>query len=144
MRLAPLAFALFMACASADVSREAEVRAAMSGFMTALNALDADGMASYFADDMTAFFPVAAAERQDGKAAIVGIFQRYVEATKQTVTKTNIVPEDLRVAMRGDVAIVTFNVHNPAAVSRRTFVFERRAGRWLIVHMHASNYRTAP
>jgi hypothetical protein len=53
--------------------------------------------------------------------------------------KTNIVPEDLRVDLRGDTAVVTFNVHNPSAVSRRTFVWRRGADGWRIVHLHASN-----
>jgi hypothetical protein len=43
------------------------------------------------------------------------------------------------VTQSGNVAIVTFNVHNPSAVSRRTFVWRRDAGTWRIVHMHASN-----
>jgi hypothetical protein len=45
----------------------------------------------------------------------------------------------LRVQQSGDVAVVTFNVHNPSAVSRRTFVWRHDAGGWRIVHMHASN-----
>ena len=53
--------------------------------------------------------------------------------------KTNIVPEELRVDQRGDTAIVTFNVHNPSAVSRRTFVWRWERGAWRIVHLHASN-----
>ena len=72
---------------------------------------------------------------QDGKAAIAKVFHDYVAGSK----KTNIVPEDLRVQQRGDIAIVTFNVHNPSAVSRRTFVWRRDARGWRIGHMHASN-----
>lgn len=108
----------------------------MAGFMSALNDLDAERIASLFADDATAFFPVVKAERVDGKAAIVAVFRDYVAGSTK---KTNIVPEDLHVTQSGDVAIVTFNVHNPSAVSRRTFVWRRHAGTWRIVHMHASN-----
>jgi ketosteroid isomerase-like protein len=122
-----------LACASA---RDAGVRTAMAGFMDALNDLDADRIATHFADDATAFFPVVKAERLDGKAAIVAVFRDYVAANTK---KTNIVPEDLHVTQSGDIAIVTFNVHNPSAVSRRTFVWRRDAGTWRIVHMHASN-----
>lgn len=64
------------------------------------------------------------------------VFRQYVAASKK---KTNIMPEDLRVQQHGDVAIVVFNVHNPSAVSRRTFVRRRDARGWRIVHMHASN-----
>jgi ketosteroid isomerase-like protein len=122
-----------LACASA---RDAGVRAAMASFMDALNNLDADRIATHFADDATAFFPVVKAERLDGKAAIAAVFRGYVAANTK---KTNIVPEDLHVTQSGNVAIVTFNVHNPSAVSRRTFVWRRDAGTWRIVHMHASN-----
>jgi len=117
---------------------DAEVRAAMSGFMDALNALDADRMASLFADDVTAFFPLTKAERVNGKTAVMDVFRSYVAATPHP---TNIVPEDLQVFSAGDLAVVTFNVHNPSAVSRRTFVFQRVGGRWLITHLHASNFK---
>ncbi|HWW62536.1 MAG TPA: nuclear transport factor 2 family protein [Thermoanaerobaculia bacterium] len=117
---------------------DAEVRAAMQGFMDALNALDADRIASYFADNITAFFPTAQGDRVNGKAAVVEIFRTYVAATSKP---TNLVPEDLQVTMSGDLALVTFNIRNPAVTSRRTFVFRRSGGRWLITHLHASNFR---
>jgi ketosteroid isomerase-like protein len=125
-----------LGCASA---RTPDAREAMRDWMTALNSLDEARIVGAFAEDATAFFPVVKAERLDGKAAIAAVFHDYVAGSK----KTNIVPEELRVQQRGDVAIVTFNVHNPSAVSRRTFVWRLDAGTWKIVHMHASNYRTA-
>jgi ketosteroid isomerase-like protein len=125
---------LFIAgCASA---RMPDVRESMRAWMDALNALDESRIVAAFAEDATAFFPVVKAERVDGKAAITAVFHQYVAGSTK---KTNIVPEDLRVDQRGDVAIVTFNVHNPSAVSRRTFVWRRDGGAWKIVHMHASN-----
>jgi ketosteroid isomerase-like protein len=133
-----IAFLLLFAlgCASA---RTPDVREAMRDWMTALNSLDEARIVGAFAEDATAFFPVVKAERLDGKAAIATVFHDYVAGSK----KTSIVPEELRVQQRGDVAIVTFNVHNPSAVSRRTFVWRLDSGVWKIVHMHASNYRTA-
>lgn len=107
--------------------------------MEALNSLDEARIVDAFAEDATAFFPVVKAERLDGKAAIAAVFHDYVAASK----KTNIVPEELRVQQQGNVAIVTFNVHNPSAVSRRTFVWRLDGGRWRIVHMHASNVARA-
>ena len=128
-----LALLLFLVgCASA---RTPGPRDAMRGWMEALNALDEARIVEAFADDATAFFPVVKAERLDGKGAIAAVFHDYVAASK----KTNIVPEDMRVQQHGDVAIVTFNVHNPSAVSRRTFVWRWEGGRWKIIHMHASN-----
>lgn len=138
LTLLPLACA---ACVSTRPTDDAPVRAAMSGFMAALNSLDSDRMATYFADDVTAFVPLAQGERVDGKAALVEIFRRYSETTRKTTARTNIVPEDLKVERHGDLAIVTFNVRSPDQVLRRTFVFRHDSRGWLITHFHASNFR---
>lgn len=134
MRRIALVLLFATACASAP---QPDVREAMRAWMAALNALDEARIVGAFADDATAFFPVVKAERVENGAGIAGIFHQYVAGSKTT----NIVPEDLRVQQHGDVAIVTFNVHNPSAVSRRTFVWRRDAGGWKIVHMHASNVK---
>jgi len=138
-RSLPLLLLLSLACASSS-SRDEPVRDAMSRFLKALNALDADAIATCFAEDVTAFFPLTQGERVDGKAAVVAIFRVYAETTKKSVQSTNIVPEDMQIDARGETAIVTFNVRNPSAISRRTFVFRRAGGQWLITHFHASNY----
>lgn len=140
-----LAALLPLACATTPpTGNDTPVRAAMDGFMEALNALDADHMATYFTDDITAFVPLAQGERVNGKAAVVEIFRRYCETTKKTTARTNIVPEDLAIDRNGDAAIVTFNVRSPDSVQRRTFVFRRGGGKWLISHFHASIFRLAP
>ena len=108
--------------------------------MAALNALDLEGMAQFFAEDITAFVPSAQAERAEGKAAVVEIFRRYVETTRAATSRTNLVPEDLRIDVRGETAVVSFHVQNAGTVARRTFVFREEAGRWLISHFHASNF----
>ncbi len=125
----------------APAAGEASVREAMTGFMDALNALDADRMAVFFADDIAAFVPLAQADRVNGKPAVVDIFRKYVETARKATAQTHIVPEDLKVDASGDTAIVTFNVRNEGAVLRRTFVFRHQEGRWLIVHFHASNFQ---
>lgn len=138
-----LAIALFLfaaACTTTGGTADAPVRAAMSGFMDALNALDVDRMAAYFADDVTAFVPLRQADRVNGKAAVVEIFRKYVEAAGGA--RTNLVPEDLRIDRYGETAIATFNLRGQGGVvSRRTFVFHLERGRWLITHFHASNFR---
>jgi ketosteroid isomerase-like protein len=134
---------LTAACASTPSVPEASARAAMLDFMEALNSLDVDRMAAFFADEITAFVPSAQAERVDGKPAVVEIFRTYAEATRETTARTNLVPEDLVVDADRDVAIVTFNVRSPEAVARRTFVFRHRGSRWRIVHFHASTFQVA-
>jgi ketosteroid isomerase-like protein len=113
----------------------------MDGFMGALNALDIDRINACFTDDVTAFVPTVKADRVSGKAAVAEIFGAYVDATKKTAPRTNIIPEDTLVEVSGDIAVVTFNVRNPASVARRTFVFRREGGAWRISHFHASNLR---
>jgi ketosteroid isomerase-like protein len=129
------------AAAAQNGSPEAEVRAAMSGFMDALNALDADRMATFFAPDITAFVPVAQAERVEGKDAVVRIFRAFVERTRPVTSRLSLVPEDLKVELSGPLAVVTFNVRDTSAglVRRRTFVWRRVEDRWLISHFHASD-----
>ncbi|HEX8411138.1 MAG TPA: nuclear transport factor 2 family protein [Thermoanaerobaculia bacterium] len=130
-----IALVLLLAAGCASTPRT-DVRQAMADWMMALNALDEARIVGAFAEDATAFFPVVKAERLDGHVAIAEVFRQYVAGSTK---KTSIVPEDLHVQQHGDVAIVTFNVHNPSAVSRRTFVWRRGARGWRIAHMHASN-----
>lgn len=94
----------------------------------------------HFAEDVTAFVPTAQPDRVDGKPAVVGIFRRYVKTTRQTTARTDLVPEDLAVDVDGGTGIATFNIRKGETVSRRTFIFRNRGGRWLIVHFHASNF----
>ncbi len=133
MRRAIVVLLFTVACATTHAT---DVREAQQAWMNALNSLDEVGIVNAFADDATAFFPVVKAERVDGKPAIAKVFHDYVAGSTK---KTNIVPEDLHVQISGTVAVVTFNVHNPSAVSRRTFVWRFSGGAWKIVHMHASN-----
>jgi ketosteroid isomerase-like protein len=135
-----LVLILLAGCASTPPASEASVQVAMAGFMEALNALDTDRIASYFDDDVTAFVPRAQGERVDGKVALVKIFANYVKVTRATTSRTNLVPEDQRIDLYGDTAVVSFHLRSPDAVGRRTFVFRRRAGQWRIVHFHASSF----
>ncbi|HEY0370988.1 MAG TPA: nuclear transport factor 2 family protein [Thermoanaerobaculia bacterium] len=137
MRRIALVTLLLLASACAT-TRSVDVADAMRDWMDALNALDEARVVDAFADDATAFFPTAKAERVDGKAAIAAVFREYFAANMK---KTNIVPEELRVQRSGDLVVITFNVHNPSAISRRTFVWRRDARGWRIVHLHASNTR---
>jgi len=147
-----LRFVLLFTCLAAACSTsappvskaadEAAVRAAMNGFMGALNALDADRMSDYFADDITGFVPLAQADRVDGHEAMSRIFRNFVVRTKPTTERLNIVPEDVEVFVSGDIGVVSFNVRekSPDVTRRRTFVFVRHGDRWLIRHAHASDF----
>jgi ketosteroid isomerase-like protein len=140
---------LTVACATTShVSKsadEASVRAAMTGFMDALNALDADGMSAFFAEDITAFVPLAQADRVQGRDAVTRIFRNFAARTKPVTSRLNLVPEDLEVQVSGDLGVATFNIREkaPDVTRRRTFIFVRSGDRWLIRHFHASDFVAA-
>lgn len=118
---------------------DAAPRAAMLGFIDALNARDLGRMMSALADDVTAFVPTAQADRVDGKVALSGILADFV-ATSPRAGPNPVIPEDLLVDAWRDVAVASFNVRDTAGrrVNRRTFVFRRDGAHWLITHFHAS------
>jgi ketosteroid isomerase-like protein len=139
MKRAFLVLFILTACATTThTNDEAEVRAAMGSFMDALNDLDAARISAAFAEDATAFFPLAQPQRANGRAEIDAVFRRYVDGAKGQ--KTNLAPQDMKVETSGDLALVTFQVPG-GSTARRTFVLRRTGGRWLIAHMHASNFR---
>lgn len=129
---------LLAGCATLPVNDETGVRAAMANFMDALNKLDGPRISACFAEDATAFVPVAQPQRANGRAAIDAIFRTYIDLQKGQTT--SLAPEDMTVQTSGDFALVTFQIVRPST-ARRTFVFQRVGGRWLITHMHASNFR---
>lgn len=120
-----------------------QVRSAMLGFMRALNALDAKAMSAYFADDITAFVPSAQTDRANGKQAVDAIFGAFVERTKPTTAALSLVPEALQVDASPTLGVVSFQIHEPTTVRRRTFVWRKTNGRWLISHFHASDVPAA-
>ena len=141
-RLAVVAL-LFASCAHVQCPRdEALFRATVNDFVAAVNALDADKLASFFAEDATAFLPVTEpASRITGRAAIAAEFHRFFDPEKKTSSGRSVVAKDVVVQFTNDVAIVTFDAGSGPMTSRRSLVFACRAGAWQIVHMHASNVR---
>lgn len=119
----------------------AEVRAAATKFIDALNTLDLAGMTALFADDITAFVPTAQPDRVNGKAAVTAIYRAYVDRARVGGPTGKTVPEDLSVEASGDLGVVTFNVRDSSGtVRRRTFVFRHTGGAWRISHFHASDF----
>ena len=138
MKRALLVLLLLTGCATTRTNDEADVRAAMASFMSALNALDADRIIGAFAEDATAFFPLSQPQRANGREEIAAVFRRYIEGSNGQ--PTNLVPQDMTVQTSGDLALVTFQIPG-GSTARRTFVLRHIGGKWLITHMHASNVR---
>ena len=54
----------------------------------------------------------------------------------------HIAPDNVRIQMLRDAAVVTFEFDREgSSLGRRTVVFQKRREAWQIVHIHASNVR---
>jgi Ketosteroid isomerase homolog len=123
-----------------------EIREALDHFLHAFENLDIQSFMRCFARDATVFFPVPEPPNLfEGKEAIQDHFEQVFAAIRQSSNRTNppfhrLVPEHLHVQLLGDASVlVTFQMSNAERLARRTFVFQKRGERWLIVHLHASN-----
>jgi ketosteroid isomerase-like protein len=137
-----------LACAN-EPANESGDRAAIEiftrKFLRAFEDLDMQQFIACFADDATVFFPMPEPpERVQGKQAIQQRFER-VFATIRGSAKSgppfhHLAPEDLSIQlMPGGTAVVSFHLRNEERIARRTFVLTKTNGKWLIVHLHASN-----
>ena len=152
--IALLAVLAITACASpparpAAPSRsrapDAEVSAALHGFLTAFENLDWEPFRASFTDDACVFHPSAdAPERDCGRAAVEARFKKVFDAERREATAgppyMHLLPEDLQITMFGDdLSLATFHLRNPKRFGRRSVLFRREGGAWKIVHLHASN-----
>ncbi len=98
-----------------------------------------------FDDAATVFFPGGQAQRANGKVEIREVFAGLFKPRTGPITIT---PRDVNIQVFDDSAIVTAHlgdlpplpIRQPVTFARRTFVLRRVGDRWLIVHLHASNY----
>jgi ketosteroid isomerase-like protein len=129
--------------APAADSATQDVQAAAAAFVENFNNLDWEKFRLSFTDDATVFFPFPQFPRRaTGRAEVEAIFKRFFdEARKRKAAPPylNIEPKDLQIQALGDAAIVTFHLGDDENVGRRTLVFHRQKGRWLIAHLHASS-----
>ena len=129
------------AAPAAQTAAEAPVNAAVTEFVNALNAFDAERLGRTFADDITTFgpglpFPAA---RIEGRANVQGAFaQLFTQLRQRGTSSAGLQPRAQRVQLYGDVAVASFHLIGQQEVGRRTLVLRRAGGRWLIVHMHGS------
>ena len=97
------------------------------------------------------FFPMTESpQRFDGREAIrahyVKVFENIRRASPAKAPPyQQLVPEDIVWHVAGpDAAIVTFHIRGAERLARRTVVFARRDGAWLVAHLHASNLPASP
>ena len=121
-------------------------RAAL-GFLAAFDSLQWEPFRSYFADDVTMFFPFAQVpQRANGRAAVENVFNQFMTAQRDARTKAGrpmvqgLQPRDVAVQMAGpDAAVVSFHLGNAQSPARRSIVFRRTGGAWKVIHWHASS-----
>lgn len=113
-------------------------------FLEAFRNLEFEKFRNYFAEDVTVFFPPSAkvAARVEGKANVESVFKTFfdkVRTQKSTPPYLDINPQEMKVKLIGNIAIVTFQLNEENLLDRRTILFEKQNDKWLIVHLHASN-----
>jgi uncharacterized protein (TIGR02246 family) len=114
-------------------------------FLRAFEDLDMKQFIACFADDATVFFPMPEPpERVQGKQAIKKRFEQVFASIRSTAKSGppfhHLAPEDLAIQMMpGQTAVVSFHLRNSERIARRTLVLVNTNGRWLILHLHASN-----
>ena len=116
------------------------IQGTLSRFITAFSKLDLDGMMMCFANNATAFFPIAhQATFLDGKEEIVEAFANVISKIRaKGLNGIKLDLEDVNIQRFGDAAIATFHIRD-GDLSRRTLVLRRLHDDWLIQHLHASN-----
>jgi len=124
-------------------SDSAELVITINGFVKAFSSLNWEAFTAYFADNATAFFPPSAkfAYRANNKTDVLNMFRKVFGNAQKMNPATphiDIQPEELKIQMAGTVAIASFLLHDPGMLGRRTIVWQKIKGAWLIIHLHAS------
>jgi len=120
-------------------------QAFIEAFLRAFENLDMAAFAACFAEDATVFFPAPEPPlRAHGRAEIRRRFENVFAAIRAGAPGGppyhRLEPDTLLVQPLGeDAAVVTLHLRNAERTARRSFVLQRRAGAWSIVHLHASN-----
>lgn len=123
---------------------------AASAFIAAFDSLQWAPFTSYFADDVTMFFPFGDTPRRaDGRVAVEArfkpFFDRGAPALSQSGRKAQgLQPREWTVQAFHGGAVVSFHLGTDRP-SRRSLVFRKTdAGEWKLVHWHASPAPPAP
>ena len=118
-----------------------EVITTVNAFVDAFSNLSWKEFQQFFAKNATAFFPPSANHpgRAENGEEVLNIFSKVFESAKQHGrSKIDIQPKEVRIQLLNNVAIVSFHLNDPDLFGRRTIILEKRNGKWLIVHLHAS------
>ena len=119
------------------------VQKAADDWIVAFNNLEWETFRNSFTDDATVFFPfIQVPRRATGRADVETLFKQFFDAAikrKAAPPYQNIQPKDAHIQMLDkEAAIFTFHLPGDESFNRRTLVFQKQKGKWLIAHLHAS------
>lgn len=131
-----------------NLSRNSPV-SVVETFVRANERADLELIMSTFDETATLFLPGDRPQRATGRTEIRAFFESTFGQRKRPI---KITPRDIHVQELGDIAVVTAHlaplptlpVSEPTTFPRRTFVVKQVGGRWIIVHLHASNFQLSP
>ena len=137
----PVATLLAVALLATPATEPTTPEAAASSFVEAFKAMDEARFDSFFAPNVTMFFPDGPfpKERVEGREPVLAAFHAFFKRVKDRGRSTlNITPLDQRVDRFGEIAVISFRLDSADAVGRRSLVMRRSGGLWRIEHFHAS------
>lgn len=127
-----------------EANLKSEIRAAAEAFFTAFDHLEWETFSSLIASDATVIMPwPSVPNRLNGKSEIEAVFSPFFEKIPQQQPGPpylNLAPLELEIQAFGDVGLVTFHLDEEDHFGRRSLLFEKRENRWMLVHLHASNF----
>ena len=131
--------------ANAGTALEAEFKAMIDQYYTAWSTLDPDKAAKFYAKDADlVFYDVAPLKYNAWAEYRAGVIKAFTEVMSSGKLTPN---DDLKVTQRGNVVWTTVTFHLSAKPKaggameldcRHTAIWEKRGGKWLIVHEHIS------
>ena len=131
--------------APARSALEAEFKSMIDQYYTAWSTLDPDKAAKYYAKEADlVFYDVAPLKYKNWADYRAGVLKAFTE----TMSSGKLTPnDDLKINQRGYIVWTTLTFHLSARPKaggamevecRHTAIWEKRGGKWLIVHEHVS------
>ena len=131
--------------APTKMALEAEFKALINEYYTAWSTLNPDNAAKFYAKDADiVFYDVAPLKYNAWAEYKAGVIKAFTE----TMSSGKLTPnDDLKINQRGNIVWTTVTFHLSAKPKaggamevdcRHTAIWEKRGGKWLIVHEHVS------
>ena len=131
--------------AAAKPAPDAEFKKLIAEYYKAWSSMNPNNASKYYAKDAgLVFFDIAPMQYHGWDEYKAGVMKAFIEPSVSAVLTPN---DDLRVNRRGTVVWTTVTFHLSAKAkaggatevdARHTAIWEKRGGKWLIVHEHVS------